>query len=267
MGALYFGNISRMNAATELLKAIAALITAIAWPAIVLYFLLRYRTELSTGVMTIAGRLAQAKSFEFGPLKVAMAESASVGMQLPTDPTVIDQQRAIQEQRRIGQALKAQTDPSMLPEVRQQMDNLARQYEVMRAERDLQKRLATDAEIVEMNKLVAQMRALAISCVPYWEEYAHSDRPGDRLAAVIIAQMSPDPAKLDWLGERFEKERPFIFYHAALALQNMADQCWTEAKDDIKRTTEKALRQVQAFAGGTPDVKTVQILQNIQARN
>jgi hypothetical protein len=255
-----------MNAATELLKAIAALITAVAWPAIVLYFLLRYRTELSTGLTALAGRLAQAKSFEFGPLKVAMAESATVAMQLPTDPTAIDQQRAIQEQWRIGQALRAQMDPSMLPEIRKQLDNLARQYEVMRAERDLQKRQATDAEIVEMNKLVAQMRALAVACAPYWEEYARSDRPGDRLGAVIISQMSPDPSKLDWLGERFEKDRPFIFYHAALALQNMVDQCWTVAKDEIKRTAEKALQQVQSYAAGTPDLKTVQILQNILAR-
>jgi hypothetical protein len=101
--------------------------------------------------------------------------------------------------------------------------------------------------------------------LPYWDEYAQSDRPGDRLAAVVIVQMSPDPKYLDWLADRFRTDRPFIFYHAALALQNMADQCWTQACDRIKVVAQQALDQVRSFSG-VPDRKTVDILEGILKR-
>jgi hypothetical protein len=145
------------------------------------------------------------------------------------------------------------------------MDELARQYELLRSTRDKQSRQASDAEIVQMNKVVSQMRALALSCLPYWDEYAQSERPGDRLAAVVIVQMSPNPKYLDWLADRFRTDRPFIFYHAALALQSMADQCWTQASDRIKAATQRALDQIRSFKG-VPDKKTVDILECILNR-
>jgi hypothetical protein len=250
---------------TQLITALSGLITALAWPAIVVFVLFRYRKELAAGVGGLAKRLPQAKSFELGPLKLALSESVSAAVQVPADPGPVDQQKAIQQQRRIGEALKAEADTAMLPQIKTHLDDLARQYELMRAARDVQKRKANDAEIIEMNKLVGQMRALAISCAGFWADYASSSRPGDRLAAVVIAQMSPDPKYLDWLQGRFAVDRPFIFYHAALALQNMADQCWTEAREQIKSTAQNAVEQVKAFSG-EPDAKTLQVLEAILAR-
>ena len=264
-----------MNAATEstgsglaaMLKSIADLISAIAWPALVAVLLIRFRKEVAACLAALASRLSQAEGLELGPVKITMKKSAELAGSIPKDPDPEDQQKAIREQTKLGKELRAEVinDPAMLSQVRSQMDNLARQYELLRQARDAQSRMATDTEIVQMNKVVSQMRALALSCVPYWKDYADSDRPGDHLAAVVIVQMSPDPKYLEWLGERFRKDRPFVFYHAALALQNMADQCWTEARDAIKRTTQQALDQVKAFRG-QPDAKTVQILEAILAR-
>lgn len=256
-----------MGGVADLLKAIAGLVSALAWPAIALYVFIRYHKQLRDGLSALAGRMPQAEGLELGPLKIALNKSAELATTIPVSPDPQDQREAIQQQTKVGRDLRAEAaqDPSILPEIRKKMDELARQYELIRSTRDAQSRKATDAEVVLMNKVVSQMRALAISCVPYWKDYADSERPGDRLAAVVIVQMSPDPKYADWLGDRFKVDRPFVFYHAALALQNMADQCWTEGRDKIKAVVKKALAQVLSFQGEA-DRKTVDILQSIQER-
>jgi hypothetical protein len=257
-----------MGGVTEVVKAVSGLIAALAWPAIALYVFIRYHKQLGDGLSALAGRLPQAEGLELGPLKIALNKSADLATTIPASPDAQDQREAIKEQTKVGKTLRAEAvqNPGILPEIRKKMDDLARQYELLRAARDSQNRRASDAEIVQMNKVVSQMRALAISCVPYWEEYANSTRPGDRLAAVVIVQMSPDPKYLDWLAERFKVDRPFVFYHAALALQNMADQCWMEARDKIKAVAKAALEQLQSFGGGEPDKKTIDILKAILER-
>jgi hypothetical protein len=262
------GTEGAVTGAAELLKAIASLISAVAWPAIVTLFLIRYHKQVGDGFSAIAMRLSQAEGLELGPLKIALKKSAEIAAQIPSDPQPKDQQEAIKQQTKLGKVLHAEVieDPAMLPEIRKKMDELARQYEFLRAARDAQRRKATEAEIVQMNKIVSQMRALAVSCVPYWKDYADSERPGDRLAAVVIIQMSPDPNFLGWLGERFRVDRPFIFYHAALAIQNMADQCWTEAREQIRSTAEQALNALRNFKDD-PDKKTVDVLEGILSRS
>lgn len=256
-----------MGGVADLLKAIAGLVSALAWPAIALYVFIRYHKQFRDGLTALAGRMPQAEGFELGPLKIALNKSADLATAIPASPDAQDQREAIKQQAKVGKDLRAEVvqDPSILPEIRKNMDDLARQYELLRAARDAQRRQASDAEIVQMNKVVSQMRALAPSLVPYWQDYADSERPGDRLAAVVIVQMSPDPKYADWLGERFKVDRPFIFYHAALALQNMADQCWMEARDKIKAVAKQALAQLLSFSGEA-DRKTVDILQGIQER-
>jgi hypothetical protein len=255
-----------MGGVAEVIKAASGLISALAWPAIALYVFIRYHKQFGDGLSALAGRLPQAEGLELGPLKIALAKAADLATTIPASPDAQDQREAIKQQTRVGKDLREEAlqDPSILPEIRKKMDELARQYELLRSARDAQSRKATDAEIVQMNKVVSQMRALAISCLPYWTEYANSTRPGDRLAAVVIVQMSPDPKYLDWLAERFKVDRPCIFYHAALALQNMADPCWTEARDKIKAVAKQALAQLQSYP--EPDKKTVDILTTILER-
>ncbi len=252
---------------SDALKSITDLVSALAWPAIVVVFLIWYRKQVGQGLGAVISKLPQAEGFEFGPLKIALSKSAVLATDIPVSPDAQDQRDAMKLQNKLAKDLRDEVaqSPEVLPEIRRKMDELARQYELLRAARDSQNRKASDAEIVQMNKMVSQMRALAISCAPYWKEYADSARQGDRLAAVVIVQMSPDPKYLDWLRERFRVDRPFIFYHAALALQNLADQCWTEARDKITETAQSALEQVKSFPG-EPDKKTVDILESILKR-
>jgi len=256
-----------LSEVTEIVKAVSGLVAALAWPAIALYIFIRYHKQLGDGLSAIAGRLPQAEGLELGPLKIALTKSADLATTIPVSPDAQDQREAIKQQAKVGKDLRAEVvqDPSILPEIRKKMDELARQYELLRSARDAQSRLASDAEIVQMNKVVSQMRALALSCVPYWNDYSQSTRAGDRLAAVVIVQMSPDPKYLDWLRERFNVDRPFVFYHAALALQNMADQCWIEARDKIKAVSKEAMDQLRTFTGA-PDKKTIDVLESILDR-
>ncbi len=70
-----------------------------------------------------------------------------------------------------------------------------------------------------MAVLVAQMRALGQAAFPFRGELAFSSDAGQRLAAIAIAQVQPDPAMLEWLASRVgPSERPFVQYNAAQAL-------------------------------------------------
>ena len=70
-----------------------------------------------------------------------------------------------------------------------------------------------------MAVIVAQMRTLGQAAFPLRGEFAFSDDPGKRLAAIAIAQVYPDFTMLDWIASRVGPgERPFIQYQALEAL-------------------------------------------------
>ena len=62
------------------------------------------------------------------------------------------------------------------------------------------------------------LRSFAQSIYPLLPELIASDQPRSRLAAVCALQAIPTAAHIDWLAERVCVEKPFIGYHAALAL-------------------------------------------------
>lgn len=79
-----------------------------------------------------------------------------------------------------------------------------------------------------------------------------------------MMQMEPDKADLRWLVDRFSMENPFIFYHAALALQNAADGQPDEKFFLVKEAAEKALSRVKSF-NGEPDRSTIEVLEAVVA--
>jgi len=75
-----------------------------------------------------------------------------------------------------------------------------------------------------------------------------------------MMQMVPRVADLDWLRDRFSSDQPFLFYHAALALQNVANICYTvEEKKHLREVARQALDTVKSFAGA-PDQGTIGVL-------
>lgn len=114
-----------------------------------------------------------------------------------------------------------------LEETRRQVRELALEYEKLR--RDLP---PGDPRTRRMEVVASRMRTLALSAYPLIAELVENDSPGMRLAAVSILEAVPRTDYLAWLAQRLNAERPFIGYHAALAL--LAAARMLEVKDMSK---------------------------------
>lgn len=125
---------------------------------------------------------------------------------------------------------------SRRPAVREQVRDLAGEYESIRKLMP-----PGDARTRRMEVVFAKMRALAFASKPLLDDLKQSDSPGERLAAVAILQMTPDPTSLDWLADRVKAEKPFIGYHAAVALLNAARELANGHRGKVKAAIEAAL--------------------------
>lgn len=111
----------------------------------------------------------------------------------------------------------------------QQLLVLAGEYENIRKTME-----PGDARTRKMEILASKMRSMALSVNTFLKDLAQSSSPGQRLAAVCILQAIQDPDYISWLAERLSTEKPFIGYHAALALLN--------GVRNLKRTNLEQLR-------------------------
>ena len=116
----------------------------------------------------------------------------------------------------------------------EQLRVLAQEYERLRAT------LPAGHERTRRMELVAsQMRALAPVAYGLLKELMQSSSPGERLAAITFLQVRPQLDALDWLVERVATEKPFVSYHAALALHYAAQ---TLPRRDVLEAVERAKR-------------------------
>lgn len=70
----------------------------------------------------------------------------------------------------------------------------------------------------KMTEIASGMKRLALVTVPFLPQLTQSSSPGERLAAVMILQMTFDPDYIDWLANRLVDEPAFTGYQAASAL-------------------------------------------------
>jgi hypothetical protein len=78
--------------------------------------------------------------------------------------------------------------------------------------------------------------------------FQESSSAGERLIAIAVRNIFPNANHFDWLAERMdpEREKPFVAYHAAVALLDAvinlpAENC-AGLRDALARTRELALR-------------------------
>jgi hypothetical protein len=69
-----------------------------------------------------------------------------------------------------------------------------------------------------MEVVVSKMRTIGQAFFPVRHEFAASPAPGKRLMAIASLEVSPDYDMLDWLAERISSEKPFVQYHALVAI-------------------------------------------------
>lgn len=239
-----------MEAFSKLLTAIAALVGAVAWPLLVGVLVFIFRKELGSALSKMPALLERIRKASLAGINVELdrvaAEEGAANQGGKITPRQVEAAARIAIQaREVGaQALLAE------------MDQLCLQYDSLR------RSLPSGAERTRaMTSVLVKMRSLAPSLVDHVEVYKGSGSPGSRLAAIAMMQMVPRVADLDWLKERFSSEHPFIFYHAALALQNVANVSDTiEKKRCLREVAVYALSAVKGFPG-IPDGNTIQVLE------
>jgi hypothetical protein len=237
------------------LLAVSALVAAMAWPSAFLATILIFQKELRSALNKIPVFLDRVKKASLGQVALeldrvaseAEAESEKSGKITP---------RQIEAARRIASETTEISSQALLGE----LDRLCLEYDAVR--RSLPSGYTRTRA---MTRIVVQMRSLAPSLIEHIDAYKVSGSAGSRLAAIAMMQMDPKSADVDWLGERFSKENPFLFYHAALALQNAADNPKTAAiKKRVYEVARGALAKLKEFQGA-PDQSTIEVLEALIA--
>ncbi|WP_454620501.1 hypothetical protein [Bradyrhizobium cenepequi] len=237
----------------KLLTSIAALVGAIAWPTALLLIVYIFRTELRLALNKVPMLLDRVKKASVPGLALELDRVADDEAESGIDKNGNITPRQLEAAARIAiQAEEAGSQEALLRE----LDRLCLEYDSLR--RSLP---SGEKRTRAMTRVIAKMRSLAPSLIDFLDTYKGSGSAGSRLAAIAMMQMDPRAADLAWLKDRFSTEQPFLLYHAALALQNVANICDTpEKKRNLREVAGQALAKVKSFAG-VPDRGTVEVLE------
>jgi hypothetical protein len=227
------------------LTAIATLISSIAWPLVVLTLALVLTPQLRAVLLRIT-------EFEFfgikGKIQSELEQSARAAQKsqgLSTAPTAGEQERAIQVER-----LASNADLAL---VRRQVDELASEYERVRSSMP-----PGNARTRRMEVVVSKMRPIGRAAYPLRHELSSSSSPGWRLQAIASLQVAPDYDLLEWLVDRVNKERPFVSYHALVAINVAArDERAHAHLPALSRALARVLQETAALGRDTDRVGQV----------
>ncbi len=136
--------------------------------------------------------------------------------------------------------------------VQKQIDGLAREYEAVRGSMP-----PGDERTRKMELVVTKMRTLAIVGQRLLPQLTKSSSPGQRLAAIAILQVRSDPAYLEWLGDRLGQERPFVGYHAAVALLTAVRTLDKSYRPRLAEAIRRAKEEVAPEGPGTDRMTTL----------
>jgi hypothetical protein len=243
-----------MEEYAKLLTGVAALVGALAWPVTVLLVIFAFRTELRSALNKVPNLLERVKKASLPGIVLELDRVADAEAESGSDKNGKITPLQIEAARRIAIQTQELDPQTLLGE----LDRLCLEYDSLR------RTLPSGANRTRaMTRVIVKMRSLAPSLVDFLDTYKGSGSPGSRLAAIAMMQMVPRVADLDWLKDRFSSEQPFLFYHAALALQNVANISNTpEKKKHLREVALQALAAVKGFAG-TPDQGTIEVLDTL----
>lgn len=238
----------------ERLKAIAEFISAVAWPTLAVLALLLFYGEIGSMLRSVT-------EFEFLGLKAKIARKVETELDKSAEAAshmTGKSSAATEDEKRRAEAVAELTQADMSL-VARQVDALAAEYENIRATMP-----PGDDRTRRMEVVVAKMRTLGRAANPLRHELAASPSPGKRLQAIATMQVLPDYDMLDWLAERAGTEKPFVGYHALVALN-------AAASAQAARANADALRHALTIAEGQrgrfgEDTDRHQMLDQFKAR-
>jgi hypothetical protein len=240
-----------MDEYAKLLTGIGALVGAVAWPTAFLAVMFLFKRELRSVLTKVPVMLDRVKKASLAGIALELDRVANADVEDGANKGGNITPQQLEAARRVA----VQTEDVSAPTLLSELDSLCLEYDSLR--RTLP---SGDGRTRAMTRVVAKMRALAPSLVDFIDTYKGSGSPGSRLAAIAMMQMVPRVADLDWLKKRFSQDQPFLFYHAALALQNFANFSTTpESKQHLNEVARQALAAVKRFKG-IPDQNTIDVL-------
>ncbi|MBV8772924.1 MAG: hypothetical protein JO166_11440 [Deltaproteobacteria bacterium] len=222
----------------EMIKAVAQVITALAWPTVILILLLTHRDSLAEVVRNLES-IRVPGGAEIKIRNVVSNEARQIEQGDPEAAKRLTQQQ-FEAAARVAR-VAGNTDISV---VRRQVQDLAGEYEAIRASLP-----SGDERTRRMETVVTKMRTLSRAALPLLLELTRSPSPGERLAAIATLQMAPRPDYLSWLAERFRTEKPFIQFHAAVALLSAARVLDHSHASDLKVAIRSAREAIGELKG------------------
>jgi hypothetical protein len=221
------------------LTAIAALINAIAWPALALLVIVRFSPQL----VAFLQRMTKVELFG---LKAEIETELNKSAKEAAAMSGLSKAPSQDEMRRAEKVQKIVT-PSDLALVREQVDALATEYETIRATMP-----SGDTRTRRMEVVVSKMRTIGRAAYPLRYDLFQSSSPGRRLQAIASLQIVPDYELLDWLADRIRAEKPFIAYHALIALNTAARSEHAPAHlNDLQAALGKAQQNCKGLPVGS----------------
>ena len=99
----------------------------------------------------------------------------------------------------------------------------------------------------QMTEVVRKLRDLTGEGWIFLAQFMTSNEPGERLAAIVMLQARPVADHVEWLGRHVDPriERPFIGYHAAVALREAVQKLPIDDLAIIERSIITALQSVE----------------------
>ena len=234
-----------MELAASLISSFAALLGAIAWPAAFLTALFIFRKPFRE----LLGRVRKGK--------VGFVEVELEHVALATERTLDASGAITVEQVHSAARIEARAEDIGETELLRQLDKLCLEYDALR------RALPPSNERTRaMTQVLVKMRSVGPSVMDSINVYKGSGSPGSTLAAIAMMQMVPRRGDLNWLLNRFREPQPFIFYHAALALTNIANTTSGHERENVIDVAKRALEIVNEF-DGVVDENTVSVLNSI----
>ncbi|MEA5160708.1 hypothetical protein U5903_07970 [Cereibacter johrii] len=238
----------------KLLTAVAAVLSAVAWPLALFLTAFLFRDVLRSAINRIPSILDRVKTASIAGVRVELERVADAEKEDEAG-------KVTPNQKEVAARIAVEKSDLGSQPLLKELDRLCLEFDALR--RNLP---SGDIRTRAMTRVMVQMRSLSPSLIEFIDAYKGSGSAGSRLAAIAMMQMVPTSADVGWLEGRFKSDPPFIFYHAALALQNALDSPDTSERrlQEIREAARRALERVRSFSG-TPDHSTVEVLKTMIA--
>jgi len=193
----------------DYLKIFGELLNAVAWPIAAVYCVILFRQQLTQFIGDVdsvnVGAIKISRKITSQIEQSAQEAETKTEAELRSGPSKDELVRAT-----IVKQLAAETDRGLIA---RQAEALAMEYERVRASM-----LPGNPRTRAMEVVVSKMRTIGQAFFPLRHNFAASPSPGKRLMVIASLEVAPDYDMIDWLAERAHTERPFLQYHALVAM-------------------------------------------------